>query len=570
MDVAPPDDEANRDPMSRAALRQLGWLAVLGVAGFAALLVLLSWVSSWTASGAAALPAIDAASRTITTSIRAEPPNLDSTRATDYQSVMIFGHVSEGLLRYDPSGNLAAGVAESWDIGTAGATFRLRADALWSDGKPVTAHDFVFAWRSAVDPATASQYAFIVYAVKNGEAVNRGDLPVDALRVRALDDRTLEVEFENPIAYFDKLVASHTFLPIREDFYRSRAGRYAADAEDLLFNGPFVITSWVHGASLRMEKNPRYWNRAAVQLEVIDIAYITRDAVARLNLFQDGRVVDVDYLPGEALDQVLQQRWPLHRFNEGSLWMLLPNHRAERLTSNDHVRRALQLVHDPAELVYKVLKTPSFTVAESLFPSYIRGERGLFREEYPPPRVAVDIPTAREHLDLAKQELGLAELPELVLLSDDTPAAITHSEYLQEYLRRTLGLTIRIDRQAFRQRLAKQEAGEFDLLLFGWSADYDDPLSFGDLFASWNLNNHGRYANAEVDANVRIAQQSIEQSVRLKAFAEIQRILIEDAAILPAYERGVMYVEDPRLKGVSRSWRGTTPDYSFAYLTEEP
>ncbi len=132
-----------------------------------------------------------------------------------------------------------------------------------------------------------------------------------------------------------------------------------------------------------------------------------------------------------------------------------------------------------------------------------------------------------------------------------------------------LGLTIRIDRQSFRQRLAKQEAGEFDLVLYGWSADYDDPLSFADLYASWNLNNHGRYNNPELDAQVRIAQQSLDQSVRLKAFAEIQRILIEDAVTILAYERGVMYVQDARLKGVGRRAMGASPDYTTAYIVED-
>jgi oligopeptide transport system substrate-binding protein len=556
--------------MSRAALRQLALLGAVCTVVLIGLLGVLSGAASLTASGAAALPAIDVATRTVTTSIRNEPPNLDSMRASDAQSIMIFAHIIEGLLRYDERGNLVPGVAERWEIGTTGATFWLRGDALWSDGKPVTAHDFVFAWRTAVDPATASQYAFILYPVKNGEAINRGELPPSELAARAVGDRVLEVELENPIAFFDKLVASHTYLPVREDFYRSRAGRYAADAADLLFNGPFVLTSWVHGASLRLEKNPSYWNRDAVKLDVLDIAYITRDATARLNLFQDGRVADVDYLPGEALDQVLQQRWPLHRYNEGSVWMLQVNHRPGYVTANRHLRRALQLANDPAELVYKVLKTPSYTVAESLFPAYIKGERGLFREEYPPPRVTVDLEAARAELELAKRELGLAELPQLVLLSDDTPAAVTHSEYLQEYWRRVLGLTIRIDRQSFRQRLAKQEAGEFDIVIYGWSADYDDPLSFGDLYASWNPNNHGRYDNPELDAQVRIAQQSLEPGVRLKAFAEIQRILIEDAAVILAYERGVMYVQDARLKGVARRAMGASPDYTTAYIDEDP
>ena len=563
-------NDTQRDPISRAALRQLVVLGALSVVGFAALLGVLGWASSLTGSGAAALPAIDFATGTITTSIRDEPPNLDSTRMTDAYSIMISGHVIEGLLRYDANANLEPGVAERWDIGTSGATFWLREDALWSDGKPVTAHDFVFAWRKAVDPATASQYAFILYPVKYGEAINRGELPPERLGVRAVSDRVLEVEFENPIAYFDKLVAAQTYLPVREDFYLSRQGRYAADAEDLLYNGPFLITRWVHGASLRMEKNPTYWNRDAVRLNVIDIAYMTRDAVARLNLFQDGRVVDVDYLPGEALDQVLQQRWPLRRYNDGSIWFLQVNHRPGLVTANYHFRRALQLANDPGELVYKVLKTPSYTVAESLFPSFIRGENGLFRQEHPPPTVQTDLVAAREHLELAKRELGIDEFPPLMFLSDDTPTAITHSEYVQEYMRRNLGLELRIDRQNFRQRLAKQEAGEFDISLYGWSSDYDDPLSFGDLFASWNLNNHGEYNNPALDAQVRIAQQSLDTHVRFAAFAEIQRILIEDAVIIMGYERGVMYVQDPRLKGVARRAQGASTDYTRAYITPDP
>jgi oligopeptide transport system substrate-binding protein len=562
-------NKEDRDPMSSAALRQLVLLGGLCVVGFVALLTVLGWASTLTSGGAATLPAVDFATRTITTSIRDEPPNLDSTRMTDSYSIMILNHVVEGLLRYDRNNDLVAGVAERWDISTTGATFWLREDALWSDGRPVTAHDFVFAWRTAVDPATASQYAFILYPVKNGEAINRGELPPADLAVRALDDRTLEVAFENPIAYFDKLVTAQTYMPVREDFYRSRQGRYAADAGDLLYNGPFRITRWVHGASLRMEKNPTYWDRDSVWLNVVDIAYMTRDAVARLNLFQDGRVVDVDYLPGEALDQVLQQRWPLHRYNDGSIWFLQVNHRAGYVTANYNFRRALQLANDPAELVYKVLKTPSYTVAESLFPSFIKGEQGLFRQEHPPPQVTTDVAAAREHLAAAKRELGLDEFPPLVLLVDDTPAAISHSEYLQEYLRRTLGLEIRIDRQNFRQRLAKQEDGEFDISLYGWSADYDDPLSFADLFASWNLNNHGEFHSAALDAQVRLAQRSLDPSVRFAAFGEIQRILIDEAAIIMAYERGVMYVQDQRLKGVVRRSVGPPTDYTYAYLSAD-
>jgi oligopeptide transport system substrate-binding protein len=483
---------------------------------------------------------------------------------------MILGHVIEGLLRPGQHGDFLPGVAERWDIRSTGATFWLRDTAVWSDGKPVTAHDFVFAWRKVLDPENASQYAFILYPVKNGEAINRGELPPEKLGVTAVSDRVLEVEFENPLAYFDKLVGWMTYLPVREDFYKSRNGRYAADAQDLLYNGPFRIARWVHGANLRLEKNPTYWNRDAIKLNAIDIGYITRDAVARLNLFQDGRVSDVDYIPGEALDQVLQQRWPLYRYNDGSMWFLVLNFRPGRITSNYHFRRALQLANDPAELVYKVLKTPSYTPAESLFPSFIRGEHGLFRQEHPPPPVKTDIAAARAELELAKQELGIDEFPPLVFLSDSTPAAISQSEYEQEYYRRTLGLELKVDRQDFRQRLEKQKDGEFDITLFGWSADYDDPLSFADLLASWNLNNNGRYENPDLDAQVRIAQRSLDPHMRFNAFAEIQRILIEDAALVMSYERGVLFVKDKRLKNVVHRAVGPYVDYTFAYLVDEP
>jgi oligopeptide transport system substrate-binding protein len=561
---------ANRDPMSRAATRQLLWLACVAVVGLAALLAALGWAATLTGGGAAAMHGLDFESRTVTTSVRNEPPNLDTTRSIDVESYNIQHTVMEGLLRYDVNSNLEPGVAERWELDGTRATFWLRPDSVWSDGKPVTAHDFVFAWRVAVDPKTASQYAFLIYPVKNAAAINRGEMPLEALGARAVSDRVLEVDLENPIAYFHKLTAAQTYFPIREDFYKSRNGRYGADAGDLLYNGPFRITRWVHGASLRMEKNELYWDKDSIWLNVIDIAYMTPDAVARLNLFQDGRIADVDYLPGEALDQVLQQRWPLRKYNDGSMWFLELNFRPGHVTTNYHFRRALQLANDPAELVYKVLKTPSYTVAESLFPSSIKGEHGLFRQEYPPPRVTTDLAAARAELELAKQELGIDTFPPLVYLTDDTPTAITHSEYVQEYLRRNLGLEIRIDRQNFRQRLEKQNQGEFDLTLKGWSADYDDPLSFADLFASWNLNNNARYNNPALDAQVRIAERSLDQAERLRAFAEVQRILIEDAVIIMAYERGVMYVQDARLKNVARRVIGPPTDYARAYITEEP
>jgi oligopeptide transport system substrate-binding protein len=229
----------------------------------------------------------------------------------------------------------------------------------------------------------------------------------------------------------------------------------------------------------------------------------------------------------------------------------------------------LQLAFDSGALVNQVIKLPGYLPGESLFPTWLRGVDGYFRKEYPAPTIRRDLQLAREHLELAKKELGLKELPPIALLADDRPLTVRITDYLQELYARDLGLDVRIDRQIFKQRLAKMRAGEFDIVVAGWSPDFDDPLTFGDLFASWNLNNRGRYESAELDGWVRQAMGSLEPKVRMDAFGEIQRTLTEDAVIIPMYERGQVFVSDKRLKGVVRRVVGTDPDFTHAYLIDE-
>ena len=564
--------DASASPVPRKGIAWLGegsqllLLALLGVGAFVLLMTVLAWASESTGVGRAG-DAVDPATGTITLALSTEPPQLDSTRATDSVSGQILGHVMEGLVRYDEFNRIVPGVAERWEIGPSEAVFHLRDDGRWSDGTPVTAHDFVFAWRKALEPATASEYAFILYAIENARAVNEGELPATALGATAVDDLTLAVRLERPIGYFDKLVAFPTYYPIKQAFYEGRDGRYGADAEDLLYNGPFVIERWVHGAQLRMARNDAYWGRERVRLNAIDYAYVTSDVNATLNLYKDGRVA-IAGLDAETLHDALEQRWKLERFNDGSVFFIEFNHRPSRLTHNRNLRKAIQFVFDPAELVYKVIKLPGNTPGESLFPVWLKGVDGYFRQEYPAPEHRVDIPRAREYLARAKRELGLDPLPPLIMLSGDSPAASKESEYFQEVFASTLGIEVKLDRQIFKQRLAKMTAGEFDLVLAGWGPDYADPLTFGDLFASWNRNNRGQYDNPKLDEWVQIAQSSLVPEERMRAFDQIQKIIYDDAVILPSYERGSVYVRNPRLNGVVRRAVGTDPDYTGAYITD--
>jgi oligopeptide transport system substrate-binding protein len=495
-----------------------------------------------------------------------EPPQLDSTRATDQASIFVLGHVMEGLTRYGRSGDIVPGVAERWQIGERKAVFHLRADARWADGKPVTAHDFVFAWRTAVDPKNASEYAFILYPVKNAEAVNTGKLPTTALGVRAPDDLTVEIELERPTGHFLALTAFATYLPVREDFYRARPGRYAADAKDLLSNGPFVLTRWIHGASLTLEKNPRYWDAARVAIDRIDVPYFTQDPGTRYNLFKDGKI-DMTGLDRDLLGRAQADRYKIKSFASGSVFYAEFNHREGRPTRNYHLRKAIQLVFNPREYVSKVIGIPGSRPAVALIPSWVPGVEKPFRKEYQVELVRPDLDEARRHLEMARKELG-GTIPPLVWLTGDDPFTSRESEYFQHLLASRLGIALKIDKQTFKQRLAKMTSGEFDIVSAGWGPDYPDAMTFADLFASWNENNRGRWRNERYDALIRKAQQTADQKVRMDAMAEAERILLHDVAVLLKSEAAGVYVHSPRVTGIVRHVVGPDPDYTHARIED--
>lgn len=507
--------------------------------------------------------AVNPDKQSISLSLATEPPSLDSMQATDQISSFLLSHLMEGLVQYNAGGNLAPAIATRWEVREDGATFWLREDARWSDGKPVTADNFVYAWRRAVSPDVASQYAFILFPIKNAEAINRGDLPPSALGVKVVGDYRLEVQFERPCPYFDKLTAFMTFYPAREDVVERWGRAFAADADKMVFNGPFTLARWVHGAHLRLEKNPRYWNHSEIRLQEINFPYITSDASAQYNLYKDNRIA-LAALDAGTLADAVSRGYEARLFDFGTLYFLEFNHRAERATHNLALRRAIQAVLEPSLLVYKVLGLPGIKPAYSLFPSGMRAEGGKFSEHYPPPAVDYDIEKAREYMRQARRELG--EIRPLTLLVGDSPRAVNEAEYYQYVLKQALGLETRLDQQTFKQRIARMRRGEFDIVAAGWGPDFDDPITFGDLFASWNDNNRGLFESQRYDQWVAKAQTSADPETRLQAFDQLQQIISEQVVIIPTYENVGMYVQHPQLQGVRRSLFGGDPNFRYAWV----
>lgn len=527
---------------------------------FAFLLVLF-------AAPLAADEAVDFKQQRIAIALAAEPPNLNSLVTTDQISNFILSHVMEGLLQYDQHGQLAGGVAEHWELRPDGATFWLRRDALWSDGKPVTAQDFVFAWRKAVAPETASQYAPALFPVANAERINRGELPPVQLGVRAVNAYKLDVKFERPCPYFLGLTATSTFYPIREDFFKQRGERYAADAGDLLYNGAFTLTRWVHGAQLTLDRNRMYWNRAQVYLQGIDVPYITSDANALFSLYKNGNIALAQLEP-ETLQESITRGYSVKLFSAGTMYYWEFNMRAGRVAANKSFRRAIQALFDPELLVNKIVGLPGVRAADSLYPRNFKAQEQVFIDAFPPALPPRNLAQARQWLEQARTELGLVQFPPLILLCGDSQRAQKEAEYFQQLLSAGLGLQVRLDKQIFKQRLEKMTRGDFDIVAAAWGPDYDDLLTFGDLLASWNENNRGRYSSDEYDRWVAVAQGEADPHKRLEAFAQMQRLLIEDVPLLMTYENALAYVQHPQLQGVNRSIFGGDPNFRYARVVD--
>lgn len=542
--------------------QQLLLMAIIGILGTALLMAALSWASGISTSDAG----VDPKTRTITISISTEPPNLDSTQGADSVSAFVLGHVMEGLLRFDAHNHIAPGVAYKWKITKTGATFWLRHDARWSNGTPVTAHDFVFAWRREADPSNGSSGANNMYLLKNGRAVVAGKLPPRALGVQAVGNWKLQVQFAHPVSYFAPYMASSYFFPVPEKFYKATNGTYAADADKMLYNGPFMMTLWVHGAHIRMQKNPYYWNRNAIYLNTIDIPYFTSDPGAIINLFRDGKIA-MAFLGEQNLKQAQLMRWKIKSAPTGGLFYMEFNFRKGHVTRNLNFRKALQYTLSASEVVNKVIKEPGNIPAYSLFPSTVDGVNGKFETEYPPRRIIPDPVKARHYLALAKKQLGLKKFPPITLLTFDSDASNRMAQYYQSKLKQVLGLDIRINQQAFKQKLAQSRAGDFDLNFVGWGSGIPDPALYARVVEAGNPNNDGHFDNPQVDAEITIARHSDDPATRMKAFAAVQKILIDQVAILPQFEQTGLYVVNPGVTGIIASPLQPNPNLTYVRFT---
>lgn len=492
----------------------------------------------------------------VTINISSEPPQMNSITTTDTTSFTVLRHIVTGLTTLDPSDKPIAGVAKDWTSSEDGLvwTFNLREDFKWSNGEPVTAHDFVFAYQRLVDPETAADYAYFGYIFENAAEINEGKVAPEELGVKALSDYQLELTLVNPVSYLLDMLAFGVFLPVNQKAYEA-AGvgtdgntLYGTDADKIAYNGPFVMSSWQHESEIILTKNPDYPNNADVKLDKIVMKMIN-DTNAAMNAFKSNEI-DMIGLNGEQSKMLQEEGQAVYTYDDGSCWYFEFNLEDET-TANKKLRQAIAYAADSESFVKNVVANNSVAL-ERFVPGAINGNTKKFAEETGPYFKSHDVEAAKKLIEEAKAELNVSEI-EVTFLLDDGDTAAKHGAFFQETLQNDLGIKINIEQVPFKTRLERMSNKDFQIVMAGWGPDYNDPMTFLDMFETGNGNNHTSYSNATYDELLDKVREETDRDTRFGYLMELETILMDDMPIAPYYSRSRDYTTSAKLKGIVRT-----------------
>ncbi|MBV9659447.1 MAG: peptide ABC transporter substrate-binding protein [Verrucomicrobia bacterium] len=476
----------------------------------------------------------------------AEPETLDPALMTFQLDQRLAYALFEGLATYDAAGNPQPGVAENWDISADGLsyTFHLRHNAVWSDGRPVTAQDFVASWRRTLLPETAAEYAYPLYYLKNGKAFNEGTLTDFAqVGVRAPDDWTLAVTLENPTPFFLGLTCQSMFLPVPVAVI-DQWGDAWTKPEHIVTNGAFLLTTWRLNDKIRLTKNPRYWNAAAVRLSTIDVLPISRPNTA-LNFFASDLadlMMDKSLTPPDLVPTLRREPY-FHAAPYLGTYFLRFN--CQRPPFNDpRVRQAFALVVDKAAIVQKITQAGELP-ADAFVPPGVAGY------ESPPGGLKHDPERARALLAAAGFPGGRG-FPDIAFLYNEFRLNEVIGVELQSMFQRELGIHLGLRRQENKVYNRTLSATDYDLACSNWIGDYNDPNTFLDMWVAGGGNNRTGWTNATYDGWIEAAAREPDNARRMELFRQAERMLVTDAApICPVYFYvGIQIYDAHKLGGI--------------------
>lgn len=475
-----------------------------------------------------------------------EPTSLNTLLATYAYDFTPINAMIECLYRDDENDVPQPAGAETVDISDDKLvyTFHLREDATWSNGDPVVATDYEFAWQQALNPKVASDYAYMLYFIHNAQPYFNGEVEWSEVGVKVIDDHTLEVTLDNPLPYATDLFAFPTLAPINQKFYEEvGADKYATDAEYFCCNGMYELTEWSHNSEIVFEKREEYWNADAVGPDTIVYKIIT-DSQAGLNSYLSREIDYTDLDSGEVVQQAEAAGFEVGVKPARSSYYLIVNTEDEFM-SNQNLRLALAYAIDKQALIDTVYQNDNQPMT-SFTPPAIYGAAGAdgptFQEAlleergemYP---ASGDLEKAQEYLQAALEELGCT-VDELNLSIDCADDSLRRNcaTFLQEQWRQNLGIeNIAVNSMQTKQVSANRQSGDYCMSLGGWSPDYNDAINFLDLWVTDGGNNDSFWSNEEYDNLIAQATAEADEEVRQQYLFDAEEILAAEMPIIPLY-----------------------------------
>ena len=508
-----------------------------------------------------------------------EPTSLNTLLATYAYDFTPINAMIECLYRDDENDVPQPAGAETVDISDDKLvyTFHLREDATWSNGDPVVATDYEFAWQQALNPEVASDYAYMLYFIHNAEPYFNGEVEWSEVGVKVIDDYTLEVTLDNPLPYATDLFAFPTLAPINQKFYEEvGADKYATDAEYFCCNGMYELTEWSHNSQIVFQKREDYWNADAVGPDEIVYKIIT-DSQAGLNSYLSREIDYTDLDSGEVVQQAEAAGFEVGVKPARSSYYLIVNTEDEFM-SNQNLRLALAYSIDKQALVDTVYQNDNQPMT-SFTPPAIYGAAGAdgpsFQEAlleergemYP---ASGDLEKAQEYLQAALEELGCT-VDELNLSIDCADDSLRRNcaTFLQEQWRQNLGIeNITVNSMQTKQVAANRQSGDYCMSLGGWSPDYNDAINFLDLWVTDGGNNDSFWSNEEYDNLIAQATAEADEEVRQQYLFDAEEILAAEMPIIPLYWQcqNYSYNKDKIVDGAIITANQTT--FYYATLAE--
>ena len=485
--------------------------------------------------------------------IDVEVASMDPLVAVDGTSFEVLAAVTEGLYSLDADGSAIPAMADKVEKSEDGLTYTVTLkDAKWSNGTPVTANDFVFAWRRLVDPKTASEYAFMggIAGLKNADDISAGKVSPDQLGVTAKDDKTLVIELDTPVPFFESLMAFPSFFPVNEEFYNKCGDKFATTVDTILCNGAFKVTSYEPAATtINLEKNADYWDADKVQLSGIQYQVI-KDSQQAMLAYQNGDL-DVATLSGEQVEQ-FQADPEFQSIMAGYLWYISPNLKTPGL-ENENLRKALALSYDKDAIVNNILKDGSIKADFAVPTLLATGPDGKDFRDGTDTYLSTDKTKALEYYDKAKAELGKDSFS-YTMIVEDTESAQNVAQFIQAEIQKTLpGVTINIETMPKKNRVERMQEGTFELGLTRWGPDYADPMTYLDMWTTDSPNNYGFWSNAEFDQIIQSAKKgelALDVNARWDALKKAEKMVMDEAVIFPVYQKGNAVMIKKNVSGI--------------------